>query len=126
LILFHFYVSKRALNLKQKLDGTKMRIVLCIFCILISPRKGTQTRGPADTVSHYNILFLIIQGSLIQKYSDKWNSNYLTESYNIWTFSAYSFVQLGLNEADTVESSSILIYSHSEQSIYTQWDRHDA
>ncbi len=27
---------------------------------------------------------------------------------------------MGLNEADTVKSSSILIYSHSAQSIYTQ------
>ncbi len=31
-----------------------------------------------------------------------------------------------LNEADTLESSSILIYSRSEQSIYTWCDRHDA
>jgi len=35
-------------------------------------------------------------------------------------------MQLCLNEADTLESSSILIYSHSEQSIYTQCDGHDA
>jgi hypothetical protein len=35
-------------------------------------------------------------------------------------------VKLGLNEADTLKSSSILIYSHSEKSIYTQCDRHDA
>jgi len=33
---------------------------------------------------------------------------------------------LGLNEADALKSSSILIYSHSEQSICTQCDRHDA
>jgi hypothetical protein len=30
------------------------------------------------------------------------------------------FVQLGLNEADMLKSSSILIYSHSAQNIYTQ------
>ncbi len=30
------------------------------------------------------------------------------------------FVQLGFNEADTLKSSSILIYSHSERGIYTQ------
>jgi hypothetical protein len=32
-------------------------------------------------------------------------------------------VQLGLNEADTLEFSSILIYSHEEQSIYTRQGR---
>jgi hypothetical protein len=36
------------------------------------------------------------------------------------------FVQLGLNEADTLESTSILIYYPSEQSLYTQSDWHDA
>ncbi len=36
------------------------------------------------------------------------------------------FVQLGLNEADTLESSSLLIYSHQEQSIYTQNEWHNA
>ncbi len=30
------------------------------------------------------------------------------------------------NEADTLESSSILIYSFQEQSIYTQKGRHEA
>jgi len=30
------------------------------------------------------------------------------------------FVQLGLNEANTIKSSSILIYYYTEQSIYTQ------
>jgi hypothetical protein len=30
------------------------------------------------------------------------------------------FLQLGLNEADTIKSSSILIYSNTEQRIYTQ------
>jgi hypothetical protein len=35
-------------------------------------------------------------------------------------------MQLGLNEADTLESSSILIYSHLTQSFYTQIKRHDA
>jgi hypothetical protein len=29
-------------------------------------------------------------------------------------------MQLGLNEADTLKSSSMLIYSNKEQSIYTQ------
>jgi hypothetical protein len=33
---------------------------------------------------------------------------------------------LGFNEADTHKSSSILIYSHSEQNIYTQEDCHEA
>jgi hypothetical protein len=33
---------------------------------------------------------------------------------------------LGLNEADTLKSSSILIYLFSEQSIYTQSWWHDA
>ncbi len=32
---------------------------------------------------------------------------------------------MGLNEANILKSSSILIYSHSEQSIHTQCDRHD-
>jgi hypothetical protein len=36
------------------------------------------------------------------------------------------FVQLGLNEADTLKSSSILIYYWSEQCLYTQNDWHDA
>ncbi len=36
------------------------------------------------------------------------------------------FMQLGLNVADTLKYSSILINSHSEQSINTQCDRHDA
>ena len=31
-----------------------------------------------------------------------------------------NFVQLGLNEADTLESSSALIYYQSEQSFYAQ------
>jgi hypothetical protein len=31
-----------------------------------------------------------------------------------------------LNEAGTLESSSMLIYSHSEKSIYTWRDRHGA
>jgi hypothetical protein len=31
-----------------------------------------------------------------------------------------------LNEADTFKSSSVLIYQHAEQRIYTQMDRHDA
>ncbi len=35
-------------------------------------------------------------------------------------------MQLGLNEADTIESISILIYSHKEQRIHTGCDRHDA
>ncbi len=35
-------------------------------------------------------------------------------------------MQLGLNEADTLKTSSILINSHSEQNINTQCDRHDA
>jgi hypothetical protein len=35
-------------------------------------------------------------------------------------------VQLGLNEADTLESTSILIYNLSEQSLYTQSDWPDA
>jgi hypothetical protein len=35
-------------------------------------------------------------------------------------------MQLGFNEAGTLKSSSILIYSCSEQSIYTWRDRHDA
>ncbi len=35
-------------------------------------------------------------------------------------------MQFGLNEADTLEPISILIYSHSEHSIYTWCDRHDA
>ncbi len=30
------------------------------------------------------------------------------------------------NAADTLESSSILIYSHKKQSVYSQGDRHDA
>ncbi len=30
------------------------------------------------------------------------------------------FMQSGLNEADTLKSSLILIYSHQEQGIYTQ------
>ncbi len=30
------------------------------------------------------------------------------------------FLHLGLNEADTVKSSSILIYNHTKQDIYTQ------
>ncbi len=37
-----------------------------------------------------------------------------------------NFVQLGFNEADPLKSSSILIYSHSELSIYTQSEWHDA
>jgi hypothetical protein len=35
-------------------------------------------------------------------------------------FVKYSFMQFGLSEADTLKSISILIYSISEQSIYTQ------
>ncbi len=35
-------------------------------------------------------------------------------------------MQLGLNEADILKSSSILIYSRQEQSIYTQNERHNA
>ncbi len=35
-------------------------------------------------------------------------------------------MQLGLNEADTPKSNSILIYSRSLQSIYTQSGWHDA
>ncbi len=31
-----------------------------------------------------------------------------------------SFVQLGFNESDKIKSRSILIYSNSEHSIYTQ------
>ncbi len=34
-------------------------------------------------------------------------------------------MQLGLSEADTLKSTSILIYSHSEQSIYKWCDRHN-
>ena len=33
---------------------------------------------------------------------------------------------MGLNEADTLKSSSILIHSHSEQGIYTRGDQHGA
>ena len=36
-----------------------------------------------------------------------------------------SFVLLGLNEADTLKSSSTLIYSHSLQIIHTQGEWHD-
>jgi len=35
-------------------------------------------------------------------------------------------MQLDLNEANTLESDSILIYSRQEQSIYRQGDWHDA
>jgi hypothetical protein len=35
-------------------------------------------------------------------------------------------MQLGLNEADTHKSSSILIYYWSEESLYTQSDWQDA
>ncbi len=35
-------------------------------------------------------------------------------------------MQLGLNEADTLKYSSILIYSHSGQSIYTRSGWQDA
>jgi hypothetical protein len=34
----------------------------------------------------------------------------------------YSVVQSGLNEADSLKTSSILIYSRSEQSLYSQRD----
>jgi hypothetical protein len=34
--------------------------------------------------------------------------------------------QLGLNEADTLKSSSILVYSSSEQRIYIRGVPHDA
>jgi hypothetical protein len=37
-----------------------------------------------------------------------------------------NFIQLGLKEAGTFKSSSILIYSHQEQSIYTQNDWREA
>ncbi len=37
-----------------------------------------------------------------------------------------SFVKLGLNEADTFKSSSVLIYSVKEQSIYTHEVEQDA
>jgi hypothetical protein len=44
------------------------------------------------------------------------------------TLNTISFIdktlRLGLNEDDTLKSSSILIYSHSSQSIYIQGDRH--
>ncbi len=35
-------------------------------------------------------------------------------------------MQLGLNEADTLKSSSILLYSHLMQSVQTQSRWHDA
>ncbi len=35
-------------------------------------------------------------------------------------------MQLGLNEADTLKSISILIYSHLTQSIYAQSELYDA
>ncbi len=35
-------------------------------------------------------------------------------------------MQLGLNEADTLKSISILFYSHSTQSIYAQSELYDA
>jgi hypothetical protein len=35
-------------------------------------------------------------------------------------------MQLGVNEAGTLKSSTILIYSHQEQSIYAQNEWHDA
>jgi hypothetical protein len=35
-------------------------------------------------------------------------------------------MQLGLNEVDTLESSSILIYYQPEQSLFTQSDWHEA
>jgi hypothetical protein len=39
----------------------------------------------------------------------------------------YSFCEIGFfNEADTLESSSILIYSHFRQSLFTRKDRHNA
>jgi hypothetical protein len=46
------------------------------------------------------------------------------------TLNTISFIdktlRLGINEDDTLKSSSILIYSHSAQSIYIQGDRHVA
>ncbi len=36
------------------------------------------------------------------------------------------FVQLGFDKADTLKSSSMLIYYRSEHSLYTQADWHDA
>ncbi len=36
------------------------------------------------------------------------------------------FMQLGVNEAGTLKSSSILIYSHQEQSIYAQNEWYNA
>jgi hypothetical protein len=39
--------------------------------------------------------------------------------------SSLIFVQLGLNEADTFKSSSILIYSSYKRSVYTQNGWHE-
>jgi hypothetical protein len=36
------------------------------------------------------------------------------------------FAQLGFNEADTLKSSSILIYYWPEQGVFTQCEWHDA
>ncbi len=41
-------------------------------------------------------------------------------------FKCYIFIQLGLNEADTLKSCSILIYYSAEQSTYTQNGWHEA
>jgi hypothetical protein len=42
-------------------------------------------------------------------------------------FKVNKFCEIGFyNEADTLESSSVLIYSQKEQSIYTHGDWHDA
>jgi hypothetical protein len=40
-----------------------------------------------------------------------------------FAFQGYIFVQLGLNEADTNKSSSILIYHYTRQRIYTPTGR---
>jgi hypothetical protein len=44
-----------------------------------------------------------------------------------WYWAEWSFHAIGFfNEADTLESSSMLIYSFQEQSIYTQMICHEA
>ena len=73
-----------------------------------------------NDTQHNDIQHNDIQHNAIQHNDTQHNYIHRKVYVNMANVIIKIFMQLGFNEADTLKSSSILIYSTSEQSIYTQ------
>jgi hypothetical protein len=77
-------------------------------------REHNVVRGEADT--EVKNFFLLLRCVNLRRSK----LECLSVSSRVWYFARMVFIQLCFNEADTLKPSSILIYSTSEQDIYTE------